>query len=120
MTRRSGVRLPGRCHFPAGRLPPPRARGSCHGDFAYPASAFSPMRLHRGGDEVQVRPCVSRSRKAEEVAMATIEYPATYAVPGSLDSIVEVLPRYDNFIGGGRGGPGEGGGQTEPTAGAGG
>ena len=32
--------------------------------------------------------------------MATIEYPATYAVPGSPDSIVEVLPRYDNFIGG--------------------
>ena len=32
--------------------------------------------------------------------MATIEYPATYAVPGSPDSIVEVMPRYDNFIGG--------------------
>ena len=32
--------------------------------------------------------------------MATIERPATYAVPGTPDSIVEVLPRYDNFIGG--------------------
>ncbi|MGH2408368.1 MAG: aldehyde dehydrogenase family protein, partial [Candidatus Limnocylindrales bacterium] len=32
--------------------------------------------------------------------MATIERPATYADPGTPDSIVEVLPRYDNFIGG--------------------
>jgi len=39
-------------------------------------------------------------QRHRRLAMATIEYPATYAVPGSPDSIVEVLPRYDNFIGG--------------------
>ena len=46
--------------------------------------------------------------------MATIEYPATYAVPGSPDSIVEVLPRYDNFIGGRLGRAGRRG-CTRPT-----
>jgi aldehyde dehydrogenase len=32
--------------------------------------------------------------------MATIERPATYEFPGTPDSIVEVKPRYENFIGG--------------------
>jgi len=32
--------------------------------------------------------------------MATIEKHATFAAPGEADSLVELKPRYDNFIGG--------------------